>query len=50
MVSTRHIPPGKGKSVWIANNKFVTFKATGKDTGGYNSNIPGVGKGCLNVA
>jgi len=34
IVSTTHVPPGKGKSVWIANNEFVTFKATGKDTGG----------------
>ena len=33
-MSTTHVPPGKGKSVWIANNEFVTFKATGKDTGG----------------
>ena len=32
-MSTRHVPPGTGKSVWIANNEFVTFKATGKDTG-----------------
>ena len=33
-MSTTHVAPGKGKSVWIANNEFVTFKATGKDTGG----------------
>ena len=33
-MSTAHVPPGEGKSTWIANNEFVTFKATGKDTGG----------------
>jgi len=33
-VSTTHVPAGKGKSVWIANNEFVTFKVTAKDTGG----------------
>jgi len=33
-VSTTHVAPGKGKSVWIANNELVTFKAMGKDTGG----------------
>jgi quercetin dioxygenase-like cupin family protein len=31
--NTTHIPPGEGKSVWIANNELVTFKTTGKDTG-----------------
>ncbi len=29
-----HIPPGGGKSVWIANNELVTFKVMGKDAGG----------------
>jgi quercetin dioxygenase-like cupin family protein len=33
-VSVTHIPPGGGKSVWIANNELVTFKATGKNTEG----------------
>ena len=33
-MSTTHVAPGKGKSVWIANNELVTFKAMGKDTGG----------------
>jgi quercetin dioxygenase-like cupin family protein len=34
IVSTTHVSPGDGKSVWIANNEFVTFKSTGKDTEG----------------
>ena len=29
-----HVPPGGGKSVWIANNELVTFKEMGRDTGG----------------
>lgn len=29
-----HVPPDGGKSVWIANNELVTFKETGRDTGG----------------
>src|ERR671911_2577093 len=29
-----HVSPGGGKSVWIANNELVTFKETGRDTGG----------------
>jgi quercetin dioxygenase-like cupin family protein len=33
-VSVTHIPPGGGKSVWIANNELVTFKEMGHDTGG----------------
>ena len=33
-MSTAYVPPGEGKSVWIANNEFVTFKVTGKNTGG----------------
>ena len=33
-MSVTHIPPGGGKSVWIVNNEFVTFKTLGKDTGG----------------
>jgi len=33
-VSVTHVPPGGGKSVWIANNEFVTFKELSKDTGG----------------
>jgi quercetin dioxygenase-like cupin family protein len=33
-VSTTHVPPGEGRSVWIGDRELVTFKATGKDTGG----------------
>ena len=33
-VSVTHVPPGGGESVWIANNELVTFKESGKDTGG----------------
>jgi len=31
---TAHVPPGGGRSVWIGDRELVTFKATGKDTGG----------------
>ena len=33
-LDTTHLPPGSGKSVWIANSELVTFKVTGSDTGG----------------
>ena len=33
-MSTAHVPPGGGRSVWIGDRELVTFKATGKDTGG----------------
>lgn len=33
-MSITWVPPGAGKSVWIANTELVTFKATGRDTGG----------------
>ena len=33
-VSITHVAPGEGESVWIAGSELVTFKATGKDTGG----------------
>ena len=42
-MSTAHVPPGEGKSTWIANNEFVTFKATGKDTGGVFALVEVVG-------
>jgi quercetin dioxygenase-like cupin family protein len=42
-MSTTHVPPGEGKTIWIANNEFVTFKATGKDTGGVFALVEVVG-------
>ena len=33
-MSIAHVAPGEGESVWIAGSELVTFKATGKDTGG----------------
>jgi quercetin dioxygenase-like cupin family protein len=33
-VSTTHVLPGEGRSVWIGDRELVTFKATSKDTGG----------------
>ncbi len=41
--SVAHVPPGEGKSVWIANNEFVTFKATGENTGGLFALVEVVG-------
>jgi quercetin dioxygenase-like cupin family protein len=38
-----YLPPGEGKSVWIANNEFVTLKTTGKDTGGLFALVEVVG-------
>jgi len=33
-VSTTHVPPGEGRSVWIGDRELVTFEATGNDNGG----------------
>jgi quercetin dioxygenase-like cupin family protein len=33
-LSIKHIPPGEGRSFWVGNTEFVTFKTTGKDTDG----------------
>jgi quercetin dioxygenase-like cupin family protein len=33
-VSVTFVPPSEGKTVWIGDRELVTFKETGKDTGG----------------
>jgi quercetin dioxygenase-like cupin family protein len=33
-MSITHVPPSEGESVWIGDRELVTFKETGKNTGG----------------